>query len=144
MNLRLLPILFLMALLSCGCSSVQSDSYPAPAISPSSTMDLNYSFTVRSLGYKLELIEVRFDADAVYTLSRLSPPPPDAMVGMALDSLTINLQILLPIDSPPANVVHFIIGERRHTYEPPAGLRFVSDPSNLPDAFHSASALPLQ
>jgi hypothetical protein len=107
-------------------------------------METNLSFTVRSTGYRLEWLEFRVDDDHVWTLSRLTPPPPGAMAGMALETLTLEATLPVPADGKQRSVVHLVIGPAHAAYEPPAEVRFIRGTEAIPAAFAAASPLAAQ
>lgn len=100
-------------------------------------MTIDYNITVRSLGYRLELLEVRYADGKLWTLAELTPPPPDILVGMALDTLAIFQQVDLPTETEPRQT-HFILGDPRHVFDPPADVQFIAARQQLPEAFFEA------
>lgn len=106
-----------------------------PSAPPPAQTMVRYSLTARSLGYKLQLLELRAEGDTLYTLARLSAPT--GMAGMALEELELEAQVPFV----PAKTIHFIIGSPSGIFEPPANITFVEDSSQLPPAFNAAKRL---
>lgn len=134
----LLAVLSLGACQSTAQTSAPPTAVPVVAAETMPTMNIELQLTARSLGYKIELVEVRQSADTLFTLSRLSAPT--GMVGMALETLTVNASV----QSSASAVRHLVIGPASAIYEPPANVAFFADPSQLPEIFLSARPVAVQ
>ena len=141
----------LASLLMAGCAERAADTGPVPsapsiqpdesdpAAPPSITMTPPgklYSLTARSLGYQLDLVDVRVVGTEVWTLAELHYPT--GMVGMALEEL--ELRAALP--SETTGIRHFIIGAPHGIFEPPDGLFWLNTMDELPPAWNEGRSLP--
>ncbi|MCH8475546.1 MAG: hypothetical protein LAT55_10010 [Opitutales bacterium] len=130
-NLRSLVMLASLSLFA-ACVHAEDTGKPTP-----DTMKITLELTARTLGYDLEILEVRTTGEKYLALYRLESPPSDAMVGMALDELAASHEF----EGTPKPVMHLVLGSERGIYEPPASVRFFDDEESLPDAWKEAESL---
>lgn len=108
---------------------------PPPPLSMNSPEKL-YSLTARSLGFQLDLVEVRIVGGEIWTLATLHYPT--GMVGMALEEL--ELHAALPADVPQGR--HLIIGESQGIFEPPTDLVWIKSKDDLPPEWFGGQPVP--
>ncbi|MCC5788263.1 MAG: hypothetical protein JJT75_01415 [Opitutales bacterium] len=133
-SLQKLRTLYPLAILSlfAACVHAEDTGEPTPE-----TMKITLELTARTLGYDLEILEVRTTGEKYLALYRLESPPPDAMVGMALDELQASHEF----EGSPKPVTHLVLGSERGIYEPPESVRFFADEESMPDSWNEAESL---
>lgn len=110
-----------------------AEPIPTYSMNPPETL---YRLTARSLGFQLELVDVRIVDGEVWTLARLHYPT--GMVGMALEEL--ELRAALPTDTPVGR--HFVLGEAQGIFEPPADILWIPSEEALPPEWSGGVSVP--
>ncbi|MCC5840898.1 MAG: hypothetical protein JJT96_12325 [Opitutales bacterium] len=95
-----------------------------------------YGLTARSLGFQLDLLDVRIVSGEIWTLATLQYPT--GMVGMALEELELHAAV--PAGFPIGR--HFILGESRGIFEPPEGLIWLTSEDALPPEWLDGQSVP--
>lgn len=100
-------------------------------------MEITLQLTARTLGYNLQILEIRSAGDRYLALHQLESPPPEAMVGMALEELEVSAEF----SGEEKPVVHFILGQERGIFDPPASVTFISNHDGLPEIWETATVI---
>jgi hypothetical protein len=92
--------------------------------------------TTRTLGFDLSLQEIRRSETQITTVSHLTAP--GGMAAMALGNVGFSQQIETPAG---VEVTHFILGEARGIFDPPANVQFFANTSELEAALAEAGEI---